>query len=401
MNKHALSTKQFVSLEGRALRDAMKLMTAIVERRNTYPILANVCLSVAGSVLTVTGTDLDIDASTELDVIAAEGDWSVCINARILAAISRVAGPAEMRIERVERVRASSSRDATQTEVIASISIGGDAFYELGALDPEGFPSMGGVTGELLERFAGGSLATTLDKVAWCISTEETRYYLNGVAWQATASGRRLVATDGHKLALCRYSDEPAARPIARIIPRKTVQILRRFTAGIDVAVHARVKPNELGELVESEGVVDFVFGRTRMRAKMIEGTFPDVDRVIPSAQQAARQFTFQRDVMADALGKIGGVPGDRHGVATRFSEAAGEIWLDAKSAEYGSSRVRVPGSVWADDATDFGLNGSYFAALLGSCSGPVTMRMGDAGSPILVSDDDATMTRVIMPMRV
>lgn len=396
----------FVSIEGRVLSAALRLHTAIIEKRNTYPILANVRLTVAGSVFKITGTDLDLEATTDLDPIDAGGDWSMCISARLLADIARVAGPEVVRIER--RVSHNNVMDKDGRpgvhDQIARITVG-DVTYDLPTLNADGYPDMPGTRGETIERFSNGSFAAMLDKVAWCISTEETRYYLNGVCWQTGPMGKRFAATDGHKLALCRYDTDTSGARVDRIIPRKAVHILRRFAAGADVTAFAVVKANEQGDLAENPSQMDFQFGRTQLRTKLIEGTFPDIDRVLPKPELQQYRFSIGRQAMIDAIDRVNVVrsrnaKGRFYGNAVRIHQDAGRIAVEAKSPDAGTARI-VTEAEWPDKAHDFGMNGSYLRQLLSHCQGMVEIAQIDAGMPFTVTDEDDTMTRVIMPMRV
>jgi len=374
-----------VLIEGRVLSSALRLHCAIIESGNRFPILSMVRLSVKGSVLTVTGTDLDIEAGTRLDPIDAVGEWAVCVGAKLLARIARIAGPEILLIR--------------PTDDGARISFGG-VTYDLAAIDQESFPELPGSRGEVIETFGNGSLAALLGKVHWCISKEETRYYLNGVCWQTASFGRRFVATDGHRLAICRYDADDSGPVRSRIIPRKTVQILRQFAAGLDVTAFAVVRANEGGDLAEHPTMIEFGFGQTTLRSKLIDGTYPDVNRVIPQPASQRYRITANRDALLSAVGKASAVRTPFSGRALRFHPDGDHLAIEMKSPDFGSASV-VTDVEWPEGAAEFGLNGGYLADVLNSCRGSVTIRQIDAGAPMTVSDDDDTMTRVIMPMRV
>lgn len=399
MNKHVTTTKAFVTIEGRVLAKALSLMSAIVERRASYPILAMVRLAVTGADLKVSGSDLDIEATTTLDAIASEGDWSVCVDPIVLARIAKYAGPAEVCIELVERVEGK----VTDRVVVITAA---EATYELYTLPADSFPTLQGARGERIETFGNGSFVAHLDKVAWCVSTEETRYYLNGVCWQMGPAGRRFIATDGHKMAVCRYDAEIRAEKLDRIIPRKTVSVLRRFAAGQDVSTYAVVKANQQGDLADDPIKLDLSFGSTTIRTKLIDGTYPDTDRVIPKPE--AQKFTFgmTKPAITSALDRAMVMSSRTTSCAVRFfPDAGGGIAVEAKRADIGEAHIALPATLWpvngSEAAEDFGMNAEYLSALLAKCEGDISFRMIDAGAPFVVSDGDDTMTRVIMPMRV
>lgn len=381
----AEAVNPFVTIEGRALAKTMRLMSAVVEKRNTMPILGMVRLSVAGSELRVTGTDLDIEATTSLDVIDAGGIWSACVDCRTLASIARVASVMPMRL-------------APGENSVLSISLGdGDASYEIPFLTAKDFPILAGDRGAEIERFGNGQLAVLLDKIVACISTEETRYYLNGVAWQIGSHGRRVVATDGHRMALCRYlGDAMGEISETRIIPRKTVDVLRRFSIALDVAIHAVTS--------QSDGKIEVVWPGTVIRTKLVEGQYHDVDRVVPKAETLKFHFSLKRTELLAALDRAVAVFARRDGRAIHFKPAGGKVSVGAKSYDYGASSCALSTS-WpvdgAEPAPEFGFNASYFRDHLIACQGGVTVHQVSPISPFVITDDDATMTRVLMPMRV
>lgn len=363
----------FVTIEGRALKQALKPVVAVIERRNNIPILSHVRLSLDTDGLKITGTDLDIEATATIDVIDGAGEWSACLPANVLASIARVSGIAPVRIE-----------------PNGVITIDGDAAtYELHTLPASDFPDLSGTRGKLIETFTNGMLAATLDKVSWCISTEETRYYLNGVCWEARPDGRRFVATDGRRLALCRYSKDEM-ETFSRIIPRKAAGLVTRYLAGKDVKVFA----------TSEDHVIDFVSPTVTLRTKLIDGTFPDVDRVIPRENALKYDFVFRRDEIIPAIDKAIAIGGEAD-PAIVFLNDADRVAIKRKSPDFGNAKV-MTAAAWPNNSADkFAFNGRYIREIMSVCQGEVTLRMIDSGSPFTINDADETMTRVLMPMRV
>lgn len=371
----------FVTIEGRTLKHAMRLITDTIERRNTIPILGYVRLSLDKDGLKITGTDLDIEATADIDVIDGAGEWQTCLDAGILAGIASVSGVSPVRIE--------PGKDA------AIVTIDGDAAtYELQTLPASDFPDLTGKRAKLLETFTNGMLASTLDKVRWCISTEETRYYLNGVAWQTTKNGRRFAATDGHRLAVCRYSPD-GGEPSSHIIPRKTIGLIVKNFAGKDVAIFS----------TDKDHVIEIAAPGMTIKTKLIDGTFPDVDRVIPREDALKFDFVFKRDEIIPAIEKAAVIGGRcDSGRAIRFFGENGRVAIERKNPDFGSAKV-MTSAAWPDNgdlsAQSFGFNSRYAREIMGACQGEITLRMIDSGSPFTITDADETMTRVIMPMRV
>lgn len=364
----------FVTIEGRTLSQAMRPVTAVIKRRNTIPILGHVRLTLDADGLSITVTDLDIEATASIDVIDGTGEWSTCIEASALAGIARAAGVAPITI----RPQADSAVITVE-----------DATYEVQTLPPSDFPEMtGSKRGKLIETFTNGMLASTLDKVRWCISTEETRYYLNGVAWQSRPDGCRFVATDGHRMALCHYSSE-AREQSSRIIPRKTVGIISKHLAGKDVAIFA----------TDKETAIEIAAPGLTIRAKLIDGTFPDVDRVIPREDALKHDFVFKRAEIISAIEKVAAT-GGHPGMAIRFQPNDDRVVIERKSPDFGNATVKTSTKWPSDTASPFAFNGRYAKEIVASCHGDITLRMSDSGSPFTFKDEDETMTRVLMPMR-
>ena len=381
----------FVNVEAKALARAMKIANAIIEPRNTIPILSTVRLTYGAAGLTVEGTDLDIHVKLKLDEIDGRGEFSTCINARYLAAIVAAAGVAPIRIE-PKTMKVPYGNKGEEREVSGAAIEHGYANYEIETHDPADFPEIAGDRAGRVERFTNGMFTAMLRKVAFCISTEETRYYLNGVCWQAQPEGKRLAATDGHRLALCRYADNDENASFSRIIPRKTVAFLLSHLDGLDIDVHQIVKGN-----APADHMIDFIAPGIEVRSKLIDGTFPDVDCVIPKDNPHA--FKLNRGEILDAIKQAQAVSSER-GRAVRFHEHEGRLHVETKNPGFGNAKVKTS-TAWPEGATSFGVNGRYAAEVIGSCQGEVTLSMADSGSPFLIKDDDKDMTRVVMPMRV
>lgn len=385
----------FVNVEAKALARAMKIANAIIEPRSTIPILSTVKLTYGAAGLTVEGTDLDIHVKLKLDEIDGAGEWQTCINARFFAAIIAAAGVAPIRIEPTQRVEpgVTSTGIKGNDHVYHGAKIEhGYASYEIETLPASDFPDIAGDRAGRIERFTNGMFVASLKKVAWAVSTEETRYYLNGVAWQSTGTGKRFAATDGHRLALCRYASDDRPDGSTRIIPRKTVAFLIQFFDGLDIDVHQIVKGN-----APADTILDITAPGVEIRTKLIDGTFPDIDRVVP--KESTHTLSLNRDEALQAIKQAQAVSSER-GRAVRFFEDEGRLHVETKNPEFGNAKIKTS-TKWPEGAPSFGVNGRYAAEVIGHCQGAVTLGMTDGSSPFLISDDDKDMTRVVMPMRV
>jgi len=361
----------FVTVEARALKLALKPIISVVERRNTIPILSCALLTITNYAFTVTGTDLDISATVHVDVIEAGEPFSICIDARKLSDIAKASGVSPMRIER--------------TETGVTITIDDAAIYQMPTLPAADFPVISGDRGALIEGFGNGSFAALLAKVKWCISTEETRYYLNGVAWEAKKDGLYFTATDGYKIAACRYAGDVVERP-SRIIPRKAVGVIIQHLKSADVQIY------------EHGSSIEIVSPGMTLKTKLIDGTFPDwQQRVIPTEHKHAMKI--QKGEVVTAINQATAILSERTR-AISFAPKAGRLAIQTNCPEYGTASIPTS-AAWADGAEKFGFNASYFQMMLANCHGEVELRMTDSSAPFSFHDGDETMIRVMMPMRV
>ncbi|MBI4921878.1 MAG: hypothetical protein HY834_09025 [Devosia nanyangense] len=379
----------FVTIDSAVLRTALKLVTKVTEKRNTYPVLGMVQFRVARGKLTLLATDLDIVLSLPVETTEGAGTWATCLNPWTL--------------ERIAKANAGELSFAPG-ETAARVGTSAGAF-DLEAIDAASFPEMPGAPGAVLERFAGGALTRLIGKVGWCVSTEETRYYLNGVAWQAGPFGRRFAATDGHRLAICTYSKSGARKTIVtRVIPNKTVLLLRTIAAGdadVRAVVRADGKVDPLKIEIEAGGIV--------VRTKLVElpepgdgrpGGYPNVDAVIPMAERWMAAFALDSAELSAALASVSAVRRKKDGFgAVKFSGEPGKpVNLTVTDPDGGSARAMLS-ALWPKGGASFGVNAHYLRDLVGNCAGIATFHQVGAGDPITVLDADATMTRVLMPM--
>lgn len=366
----------FVTIEGRALKQAMRIANAVIERRNTIPILSHVKITLTSDGLEIIGTDLDIFITQRLDVIDGSGEWSICIRAELLNSIAIAAGVASIKIE---------------PDDVAKITIGeADAFYELQTLPASDFPEPSGSRGDLIDTFSNGLLAEALGNVFHAISTEETRYYLNGVCWDIREEESRFVATDGHRLALCKHVNE-SAKPAVRIIPRKAAKFIIRHLAGSSVKIFAASDNTQ----------IEIVTPFATLRTKLIDGTYPNYDRVIPDAKKAEFKFQFKKEELITALNYVGAVTKSNDYRVVKFCNDNGRISLQRRSPDFGTAKASTQCDWPEGEAPDFGVNIRYVKQLAGTCLDNLTFHIENAGSPILVTDANEDMLRVLMPMRI
>jgi len=365
----------------KANRDAilkpLQTVAGIVERRHTLPILANVLIRKNGETVSMLATDVEIQISTQAELGGDAEPAATTVAARKLIDILRsLPEDSEVSISldnRKATVRAGKSRFALQT------------------LSADDYPTVT-VSEDTTTRFTlpQDRLKHLFHMVHFAMAQQDIRYYLNGLLLVTDGDLVRVVATDGHRLAYCQAEVEGAG--LARqevIIPRKTVLELQRLLADNDEPVDITVAPNQ----------VRFAFGAVEMISKLVEGKFPDYQRVIP--QGYARRLVIRRDALAASLGrasiltteKFKGVrlAASEQGLKVQITNAEQEEAIDEIEAEYDGDPIEV------------GFNVSYLQDVLGNLKvESVSIEFGDSNSSALLTvPDDETFKYVVMPMRI
>lgn len=361
--------RNFVTVEARHLLAAMKVAVSVIEKRNTIPILSAARLVLYNGGLHVIGTDLDIEATIHVDVMDRSKALDICVDARALMRIAKSAGRSSLKIE-----------DKDGRAVITLDD--GPASYDVFAFPVADFPGFAWERGALLETFSNGSLAALMAKVKGCISKEETRYYLNGIAW---SPGSRMMATDGHRLSICTYDASEADTPIL-IIPRKMVGVIGSHLAGRDVKVYQAYK-----------NALDFIAHGVTFRAKLIDGVFPDVSRVIPKSNE--RILSVKKAEIATAIKQAVAI-GSENVRCVRLMAESGKLVIAYDAAPFGKAVIPTS-SDWPEGMDTIGFNHNYISNLIDTCGDDIRILMDTPASPTTILDGDKQMVRLLMPMRV
>ncbi|MFD1333223.1 DNA polymerase III subunit beta [Methylopila musalis] len=369
------------TLERAALLKALSHVHRVVERRNTIPILANVLLRAGDGGLRLQATDLDIEM---VETVAAE-----------VAQPGATTVPAHTFYDIVRKLP-----DGAQV----SLEVGGErgtlviragrSRFTLQTLPDSDFPDL--APGELPTRFAVGAteLKRLIDKTQFAISTEETRYYLNGIYFHTVDVGGtallRAVATDGHRLARVETPAPPGADGMPGVIvPRKTVAEIQRL---ID-------DPEGEAQVELSATKIRVSFGSVVLTSKLIDGTFPDYGRVIPSGND--KRLIVDRLEFKSAVDRVSTISSER-GRAVKLSLADRKLVLTVTNPDSGNATEEIEVD-YESDALDIGFNSRYLLDIADQLDGDTALiRLADPGSPTLVQDrDDAPALYVLMPMRV
>ncbi|MER9875618.1 DNA polymerase III subunit beta [Mesorhizobium sp. M0195] len=364
-----------------ALLPALGLVNKAVERRTTIPVLANVLLTVdaAAGKLTITGSDLDCELRATLACQAGRDEAFTLPSAILHDAVRKMPEGAEIALV--------AEKD------FATLSAGRSRF-KIQVLPSTDFPTMSEGTFSHSFDLDAGLFERMLDSVSFAISSEETRYYLNGIYWHAGET-LNAVATDGHRLAkFAAPLPEGAAGMPAIIIPRRAVGLIRQLI-GEKGAVKVSMSDTKIR--VET--------GQGTLLSKLIDGSFPDYVRVIPAGN--ANHFTVEREALASAVDRVGTVSSGR-GSAVKFAfEAGGNLTLTTNNPDAGSANDEVTIDHGEGDSVEIGFNGRYCLDLLNAAeSKRLVFSLGEAGSPTLIQPETADETGlkplfVLMPMRV
>src|SRR5215467_670950 len=370
-----------VTVERAELLKSLGHVHRVVERRNTIPILANVLIKADRGNLSLKATDLDLEVT---DSIAAEvspgGSTTV---------------PAHMFYEIVRKLPEGAQIiiEGSGDRAVLSLRAGRSRFT-LQTLPESDFPDL--AAGEMSHSFkvAAADLKRLIDKTQFAISTEETRYYLNGIylhtAGTAKSPTLRGVATDGHRLAQFEMPLPAGASGMPGIIvPRKTVAEVQRL-----------IEDNETEITVElSQGKIRFRLGETVLTSKLIDGTFPDYARVIPLGND--KELTVDKKAFEQAVDRVSTVSSER-GRAVKLSLTNGKLMLSVTNPDSGSATEEIEVE-YGSEPLDIGFNSRYLLDIAAQLEGEAAvLKLADPGSPTLIQDRDTKgALYVLMPMRV
>ncbi len=365
---------------GELLR-ALGHVTSVVERRTTIPILSNVLLKATAQGLQMKATDLEREVSDQAPADVSQ-PGAVTVPAHVLHDIVRkLPDGAEVEIK----------RDAEKERLTIT---SGQSRFALQTLAPEDFPDL--AAGEFGHTFeiAAKDLRRLIDKTRFAISTEETRYYLNGIYLHTATRGKeqtlRAVATDGHRLAQAELPMPKGAAGMPGIIlPRKTVNELHRLTEGSDDTVTVAV----------SAAKVRLEIGTITLTSKLIDGTFPDYARVIPKGND--KDLKVPNAEFKSAVDRVSTIASER-GRAVKLNIKRDKLMLSVNNPEGGSATEEL-GVEYEATPLEIGFNARYLLDIANQLESEMAhFQLADPGSPTMIKDgSDEGALYVLMPMRV
>ncbi|MCP5431632.1 MAG: DNA polymerase III subunit beta [Alphaproteobacteria bacterium] len=368
-------------IERATLLRSLSHVQGIVERRNTIPILSNVLLEARQGRVRLSATDLDLEIVelVKADVFQEGGTTA----------------PAHTLHDIVRKLPDGAEVELTLDAAEGRLTVrAGLARFQLACLPREDFPAM--TAGDLPNRFAlgPGELKRMIDKTRFAISSEDTRYYLNGIYLHvAEGDGEarlRAVATDGHRLARYEIAAPAGAQGMPGVIvPRKVVGEIRKLADEAEGAIEVGV----------SDAKIRFAFDDIVLTSKLIDGTFPDYARVIPAGND--RELHVPAHELAQAVDRVATVSSERSR-AVKLSLEEDRLTLSVTAPESGSATEELEVGYRAP-ALQIGFNARYLLDILTQIEGDKgLLLLADAGSPTIVRDEeDDGALYVLMPMRV
>ncbi|MBL6695348.1 MAG: DNA polymerase III subunit beta [Luminiphilus sp.] len=361
------------SISRDALLKPLNLVAGVVERRQTLPILSNVLLSLEGKKLSLTGTDLEVELVGRVELDSAGVDGEITVPARKLVDICKSlpdGSTIELSVESGKAmVKAGRSR------------------FTLSTLAATEFPSVEEGVGELALDLPQTTVKRLIERTAFAMAQQDVRYYLNGMLLELKSGRLRMVATDGHRLALCTAPEPVSAGDASVIIPRKGVL--------------------ELSRLLEGEESISLVIGSNHVRAsnpqftftsKLVDGKFPEYERVLPKSPD--KTVIGDRLELKQAFARTAILSNEKYrGVRLKLSNDTLDIMANNPEQEQAEEVVAVD---YKGDKLEVGFNVSYLLDVLSVLDGKqVRMSLADSSSSALLEEAEAgDSLYVVMPMR-
>ncbi len=368
-------------IERNELLKALTHVASVVERRNTIPILSNVLIAAKGKSVKFTATDLDIEV-VETAPADVSQDGATTVSAHMIHDIVR-------KLADGSQVEFSLGPDEGRMALTS-----GPAKFTLQVLPPSDFPDLSASDMSHAFEIPAADLKRLIDKTRFAISSEETRYYLNGIYLHATdTDGKeilRAVATDGHRLAQIDMDLPKGAKGMPGVIvPRKTVSEVHKLIEDMDKSVKVEL----------SDSKIRFSIGDVVLTSQLIDGTFPDYGRVIPEGND--KVLSVSNAEFAHAVDRVSTLSSDK-GRAVKLKMGKGKLTLSVNNPDSGSATEELEAD-YSSDELEIGFNARYLLDISGQLeSENVNLLLSDPGSPTMVRDnDDASALYVLMPMRV
>jgi DNA polymerase-3 subunit beta len=364
------------TIERATLLKSLSHVQSVVERRNTIPILSNVLIEARddGSIrLMATDLDLQVDESIQANVSTA---GATTVSAHTLFDIVR-------KLPEGSQVEINAAEGKMQLSA-------GRARFNLSTLPRADFPVI--AEGDLPTKFElpAATLRQIIDKTRFAISTEETRYYLMGIFLHLADDQLKAAATDGHRLARVTVPKPDGADGMPDVIvPRKCVAELRKLLEELEGTVEVSMSPTK----------IRFGLGSAVLTSKLIDGTFPDYNRVIPTGND--KLLKLDPKSFAQGVDRVSTIASEKTR-AVKMNVDRDKVTLSVTSPESGTATEEIAAD-YGSEGIEIGFNARYLLDILGEIDGDtVEVHLADAAAPTLLRENDKSPALyVLMPMRV
>jgi DNA polymerase-3 subunit beta len=355
---------------------ALQAVSGIVERRHTLPILANVLIRKTGSSIELTTSDLEIQVRTVAELGGDASNFATTVGARKLIDILR-SMPSDQTV----------TLSASQSKLTLS---GGKSRFTLQTMPADDFPLVQ-ESADFGPQFSvpQKTLRGLVAQVHFAMAVHDIRYYLNGILFVAEGRSLTLVATDGHRLALAQATLDADIPKQEVILPRKTVLELQRLLKDDDSSIEMRFAPNQ----------AKFSFAGMEFVSKLVEGKFPDYNRVIPKNHK--NKVTLGRVPLLSSLQRAAILTSEKF-KGVRVNIEPGTLRIASSNAEQEEAMEELEID-YGGDAIEIGFNVTYLIdALTNMGQEMVTVELQDTNSSALITvPDQAGFKYVVMPMRI
>ena len=363
------------SLNRESLLKPLLLVSGAVERKSTLPILSNILLKVSGQSLTLIATDLELEMVAYADIDNQAEDGNITVPARKLLEICK---------------SLPDNSTLTFESVADTIKLStGRSKYSLSTLAASDFPNIEEWRGDVEFKLLKFELLRLIESTHFSMANQDVRYYLNGMSIETENNEIRSVATDGHRLAICKISNDSLSLPARQVIvPRKAILEIIRLLDPVEEEVQVFLGSNHIR-------IIDKAFSFT---SKLVDGRFPDYRRVLP--RNGDKVMETSKDKLRQVLSRASILSNEKFkGVRLNFANSLLKITANNPEQEQAEEEIEVD---FPYDELEIGFNVSYVLDVLSAIKdSTVKFTLADANSSVVIEGSNSgEALYVVMPMR-
>jgi DNA polymerase-3 subunit beta len=362
------------TIDRESLLKPLQQVIGVVERRQTLPVLGNLLVIADSNGIQITATDLEVEIQSRTNV-AVEDGGEITLPARKLVDICKA-------LPENAKIQFSISDQKAQIR-------SGKSRFTLATLPAADFPVVESIKGDCQFSIAQSRLKELIERTQFCMAQQDVRYYLNGLMLEIANGLVRAVATDGHRLALCdMLVDVKLSQPKQVIVPRKGIQELQRLLDDSDEPVKVEIGSNHIGISATN----------LRFTSKLVDGRFPDYDRVVPKGGD--KLVSADRELFRQALSRTSILSNEKYrGIRLNFEKNIIKIQAHNPEQEEADEEIEVD---YKGAGLEIGFNVTYLLDVLSSIrSENIEITLSDSNSSCLLREPGTEQYRyVVMPMR-